>query len=111
MIHYFSSINKQLVITLSVVSLGGAGCRALWTLQSLPAMMCGRKVVTFYFFQCMILFFRALYGFIRYAGHVYDLGQEATWENRTSFLYYTELVFELLVLMTDFVHHIHMLVS
>lgn len=63
-------------------------------------------------FQCIMLFFRALHGVVRYGAHLYDnTNQHSTWEERTSFIYYTELMFELLILLTDFVHHIHMLVE
>jgi len=35
---------------------------------------------------------------------------EGVWENRATYVYYTELVFELAALSIDFGHHLHMLV-
>jgi len=35
---------------------------------------------------------------------------EGVWENRSTYIYYTELVLELAVLCVDFLHHVHMLV-
>lgn len=58
-----------------------------------------------------MLFFRALHGVVRYGAHLYDTNQHSTWEDKTSFVYYSELMFELLILLADFVHHIHMLVK
>lgn len=53
---------------------------------------------------------------LRYGLHLYDLrqGEEAVsggviWEKRGPVAYYTELVFELSVLILDFMHHVHML--
>ena len=59
----------------------------------------------------MTLIFRSLFCIFRYGTHLYDMGQENNWERRNSIVYYTEMVFELLILFTDFLHHIHMLVS
>ena len=36
---------------------------------------------------------------------------DGTWENRSTYTYYTELVLELAALSVEFLHHIHMLVS
>lgn len=43
--------------------------------------------------------------------HLWDLNMESVWENRSVYIYYTELIFELLSLFIDFFHHLHMLVG
>lgn len=47
----------------------------------------------------------------RYMIHLWDLSLEGVWENRSVYVYYSELVFELSSLTIDFGHHLHMLVS
>lgn len=47
----------------------------------------------------------------RYLIHLWDLSLESVWENRSVYVYYSELVFELSSLSIDFGHHLHMLVS
>lgn len=51
---------------------------------------------------------------LRYAFHLYDMRQgenssSPVWEKRGPLAYYAELIFELAVLLLDFVHHLHML--
>ena len=48
---------------------------------------------------------------MRYGLHLIDMNLEGVWENRSKYVYYTELVFELAALSIDFGHHLHMLVS
>ncbi|KAL0279648.1 UNVERIFIED_CONTAM: hypothetical protein PYX00_001155 [Menopon gallinae] len=55
-----------------------------------------------------------LHVIVRYAFHLYDLKQghgnaNNSWEKRGSIAYYTELIFDLTVLLLDFVRHIHMI--
>lgn len=59
---------------------------------------------------------RTLHVILRYALHLYDLrhGEEPAagglvWEKRGPVAYYTELVFEISVLVVDFAHDVHML--
>lgn len=47
----------------------------------------------------------------RYAIYLLDATHEGAWERRASYVYYTELGFELTALVIDFCHHLHMLVS
>lgn len=35
---------------------------------------------------------------------------DGTWENRSTYTYYAELVLELAALSVEFLHHVHMLV-
>ena len=47
----------------------------------------------------------------RYSLHLYDERRQSTWEKRDEVVYHCELVFDLVILATDFAHHVHMLVS
>ncbi|RZB40377.1 E3 ubiquitin-protein ligase AMFR-like, partial [Asbolus verrucosus] len=71
--------------------------------------------------EVVLLSIRTLHVIIRYALHLYDMRQEGAssvstseeskaWEKRGPIAYYTELTFELLALIIDFIHHLHMLV-
>jgi autocrine motility factor receptor len=46
---------------------------------------------------------------MRYIIQLWDMSLEGVWEYRSIYLYYTELVFELIALSVDFAHHLHML--
>lgn len=46
----------------------------------------------------------------RYSIHLWDLNHEGTWENKSSYIYYTDFIMELAILCLDLMHHIHMLV-
>lgn len=64
--------------------------------------------------ECIQLNIRTLHVILRYAFHLYDMRQgdnssSPVWEKRGPLAYYTELIFELAVLLLDFVHHLHML--
>lgn len=63
-----------------------------------------------FLFQCFLLAIRTLYVVVRYGLHLVDMNLEGVWENRSKYVYYTELVFELAALSIDFGHHLHMLV-
>lgn len=41
---------------------------------------------------------------------MWDLNHEGTWENKSSYIYYTDFIMELAILSLDLMHHIHMLV-
>ena len=64
-----------------------------------------------FFLQCFLLAIRTLYVGVRYGLHLIDMNLEGVWENRSKYVYYTELVFELAALSIDFGHHLHMLVG
>lgn len=49
--------------------------------------------------------------FFRYVIHLYEMNVDGVWENRSIYIYYTELIFELSAISIDFCHHLHMLVS
>lgn len=46
----------------------------------------------------------------RYSIHLWDLKHTGTWENKGTYVYYTDFVMELTMLFLDLMHHIHMLV-
>ena len=46
-----------------------------------------------------------------YVIHLWDMHHDGTWENRSTYTYYTELVLELTALSVEFLHHVHMLVG
>lgn len=74
---------------------------------------CIRKNVFFkktFFFNLAWKFICSLFN-DRYMIHLWDLNMESVWENRSVYIYYTELIFELLSLFIDFFHHLHMLVG
>lgn len=47
----------------------------------------------------------------RYTIYLVDINHDGLWETRGSLSYYTDLVCELLVLVIDLLHYIHMVVS
>ncbi|CAM1154824.1 AMFR (predicted) [Pycnogonum litorale] len=61
-----------------------------------------------------IVCFKIIYGFflllIRYAIHQWDINHNGIWENRLSYMYYSELAFEVSALSVDLLHHVHMLI-
>lgn len=60
--------------------------------------------------ECSLVSVRTLYVITRYAIYLLDATREGAWEKRASYIYYTELGFELTALVIDFFHHLHMLV-
>lgn len=46
----------------------------------------------------------------RYVIHLWDLKHEGTWESKGTYVYYTDFIMELTLLLLDLMHHIHMLV-
>ncbi|XP_042897435.1 E3 ubiquitin-protein ligase AMFR [Parasteatoda tepidariorum] len=59
--------------------------------------------------ECSLVSIRTFYVIARYALHLLDATREGTWEKRATYVYYTELGFELTALIVDFFHHLHML--
>ncbi|XP_044744606.1 E3 ubiquitin-protein ligase AMFR-like isoform X2 [Coccinella septempunctata] len=71
--------------------------------------------------EVILLSVRTLHIIIKYALHLYDMRHEnalpivpneesKVWERRGPVIYYTELSFEMIALVIDFVHHLHMLI-
>ncbi|KAK6642582.1 hypothetical protein RUM43_004084 [Polyplax serrata] len=66
------------------------------------------------FHACVQLNIRTLHIILKYVIYLYDLREGDSnavlnWEKRGPIAYYAELIFELTVLLLDFLHHIHML--
>uniref|UniRef100_A0A665W0K6 E3 ubiquitin-protein ligase AMFR n=1 Tax=Echeneis naucrates TaxID=173247 RepID=A0A665W0K6_ECHNA len=61
------------------------------------------------FEYCMLVTVRTTHVMFRYSIHLWDMNQEGSWENKSSYIYYTDLLMELLLLGLDLLHHIHML--
>lgn len=76
----------------------------VWTTYSAVA------ISVFMLAEVTLLAMKSLYVIVRYTIHLWDLHHDGTWENRAMYVYYAELIFELLVLSVDFAHHLHMLV-
>ncbi|EDV26081.1 uncharacterized protein TRIADDRAFT_24155, partial [Trichoplax adhaerens] len=70
----------------------------------------GLNTFAFMIVECFLLALNALNCLIRYGIHLWDIGHEGVWENRGTYLYYTELVIELAAIFIDFFHHLHMLI-
>ena len=69
----------------------------------------GINTFAFMFAECALVVVRTLFVIIRYSIHLWDLNYDGVWENRASYAYYTELLFELSTLTIDFCHNLHML--
>ncbi|KAL3860029.1 hypothetical protein ACJMK2_010202 [Sinanodonta woodiana] len=99
-------IHVKLLSLLMVILLSCCGLMALCVYIGLQA---GITIFAFMAAECMLLALRAFYVAVRYAIHLIDMNLEGIWENRSIYVYFTELTFELAVLSVDFAHHLHML--
>ncbi|KAH9502409.1 hypothetical protein Btru_075610 [Bulinus truncatus] len=59
--------------------------------------------------ESLLLILKCLYVVVRYVIQLWDMSLEGVWESRAVYIYYTELIFELVALSVDFAHHLHML--
>ncbi|XP_022620343.1 E3 ubiquitin-protein ligase AMFR-like [Seriola dumerili] len=84
-------------------------CGGLATLCSRLARSQGRHTAAFMAAECMLATVRTTHVMFRYSIHLWDVNQEGSWENKSSYIYYTDLLMELLLLGLDLLHHIHML--
>ncbi|XP_062245115.1 E3 ubiquitin-protein ligase AMFR-like [Platichthys flesus] len=82
------------------------GCSGLASLCSRLARGRGGHVAGFMAAECMMLTVRTAHVMIRSSIHLWDVNQE----NKSSSVYYTDLLVELLLLSLDLLHHIHMLI-
>lgn len=69
----------------------------------------GLTIFAFMSAECSLLGLKTIYVVVRYMIHLWDLSLESVWENRSVYVYYSELIYELASLSIDFVHHLHML--
>ncbi|XP_037622255.1 E3 ubiquitin-protein ligase AMFR-like [Sebastes umbrosus] len=84
-------------------------CGGLATLCSQLARSQGRHNAAFMAAECMLVTVRTAHVVFRYSLHPWDVNQEGSRENKSSYVYYTDLLMELLLLGLDLLHHIHML--
>ncbi|CAB1436596.1 unnamed protein product [Pleuronectes platessa] len=82
------------------------GCSGLASLCSQLARGRGGHVAGFMAAECMMETVRTAHVMFRSSMHLWDVNQE----NRSSSVYYTDLLVELLLLGLDLLHHIHMLI-
>ncbi|XP_061162346.1 E3 ubiquitin-protein ligase AMFR-like [Saccostrea echinata] len=82
---------------------------ALLFLSGYVGLQTGPTIFAFLAAECLLLGIRALYVVVRYVIHLWDMTVTSVWENKSIYIYYTELGFELAYLAVDFAHHLHML--
>ncbi|KAL5022727.1 hypothetical protein ScPMuIL_001882 [Solemya velum] len=99
-------VHLKLLSLLFVILLSSIG---LLVVCGMVGVTQGVTIFSFMAAECILLGIRALYVVLRYAIHLWDMNMEGVWENRSVYVYYTELVFELAALSVDFAHHLHML--
>ncbi|XP_066569494.1 E3 ubiquitin-protein ligase AMFR isoform X2 [Amia ocellicauda] len=80
------------------------------------AVVCGlvgyshsMHTVAFMAAECLLVTVRTGHVILRYTIHLWDLNHEGTWENKGTYVYYTDFTMELALLSLDLMHHIHML--
>lgn len=95
------------VLTLLVSIL--ACCGGLAVLCVIVGHLHSAHTVAFMTAECMLVTVRTGHVIIRYSIHLWDLNHEGTWENKSSNIYYTDFILELVILCLDLMHHIHML--
>ncbi|TRY85918.1 hypothetical protein DNTS_011932 [Danionella cerebrum] len=84
-------------------------CGALAVLCALVGPLQNMHTVAFMAAECLLVTVRTGHVIIRYSIHLWDLNHEGTWENKSSYVYYTDFIMELAILCLDLMHHIHML--
>ncbi|XP_033491985.2 E3 ubiquitin-protein ligase AMFR-like [Epinephelus lanceolatus] len=84
-------------------------CGGLATLCSRLARSQGHHNAAFMAAECMLVTVRTTHVMFRYSLHPWDVNQDSSRENKSSYVYYTDLLMELLLLGLDLLHHIHML--
>ncbi|CAN0270934.1 unnamed protein product [Lampetra fluviatilis] len=84
-------------------------CLALMLVCVVVGQSQGMHTFSFMAAECLLVAFRTMHVLIRYSIHLWDLNHEGTWENKSTYVYYTDLMMELTLLCIDLMHHIHML--
>lgn len=96
---------RLLVLLSSILSMS----LSLFVLCIIVGFHAGVNTFAFMAAECVLLNLRTLYVIARYAIHLWDTNHDGVWENRGTYVYFAELVFELTALAIDFFHHLHML--
>ncbi|KAI7790608.1 autocrine motility factor receptor a [Triplophysa rosa] len=84
-------------------------CGGIAVLCGLVGHLQGMHTVAFMAAECLLVTVRTGHVIIRYSIHLWDLNHQGTWENKSSYIYYTDFIMELAILCLDLMHHIHML--
>ncbi|XP_056596056.1 autocrine motility factor receptor a [Triplophysa dalaica] len=84
-------------------------CGGIAVLCGLVGHLHGMHTVAFMAAECLLVTVRTGHVIIRYSIHLWDLNHQGTWENKSSYIYYTDFIMELAILCLDLMHHIHML--
>ncbi|XP_008935750.1 PREDICTED: E3 ubiquitin-protein ligase AMFR [Merops nubicus] len=69
----------------------------------------GMHTLAFMAAESLLVTVRTAHVILRYAIHLWDLSHEGMWEDKGTYIYYTDFVMELTLLSLDLMHHIHML--
>uniref|UniRef100_A0A3P8XI32 E3 ubiquitin-protein ligase AMFR n=1 Tax=Esox lucius TaxID=8010 RepID=A0A3P8XI32_ESOLU len=89
------------------------GCCGLAVVCGLLGAAHGMHTLSFMAAECLLVTVRTGHVIMRflcrYAIHLWDLNHPGTWENKGSYVYYTDFIMELAMLSLDLMHHIHML--
>ncbi len=85
-------------------------CMGLIGVSVLVEIHIGFNIGLFMFTEAFALTIRTLYVIAKYSIHLYDI-YYAQWENKGTVSYYVDFIFELTIIMIEFLHYIHMLVS
>jgi len=68
----------------------------------------GLSVILLMTFECLTLFLDTVQTLGKYVIHLVDLySEEGVWENRTTYIYYTEFVLDVCVLLLTLGHYLH----
>ncbi|XP_018597715.2 E3 ubiquitin-protein ligase AMFR-like isoform X1 [Scleropages formosus] len=100
------SSHVRVLTLLGSMLLCGCGLALLCALVG-PAY--GMHTVSFMAAECLLVIVRTAHVIMRYSFHLWDLNHEGTWENKGTYVYYTDFIMELALLSLDLMHHIHML--
>ncbi|XP_072403789.1 E3 ubiquitin-protein ligase AMFR isoform X1 [Chiloscyllium punctatum] len=84
-------------------------CCTLAVVCALVGYSHGMHTLSFMAAECLVVTVRTAHVILRYSIHLWDLNHEGTWENKGTYVYYTDFVMELNLLSVDLMHHIHML--
>lgn len=94
---------------LTLLGLILVSCMGLLGICALIGLQAGFTFFAFMAAECLILDIRCFHVLARYVIHLYEMNVDGVWENRSIYIYYTELIFELSAISIDFCHHLHML--
>ena len=70
----------------------------------------GYTVVLLLVFECFTLFLDTLQTIVKYVIHLVDISYEGVWEQRGTYVYYTEFCTDVLVLLATLGHYVHILI-